>query len=57
MEFFLVHIFLYSDWIQENTDQKNLRIRTLFTQCVIIKKSCNLIGEDYILAYNLDFVQ
>ena len=32
-EFFLVRIFLYSDWIQENTDQKKLRIRTLFTQC------------------------
>ena len=32
-KFFLVCIFLYSDWIQENTDQKKLRIRTLFTQC------------------------
>ena len=25
-EFLLVHIFLYLDWIQENTDQKKLRI-------------------------------
>ena len=33
-ELFLVCIFLYSDWIQENTDQKKLRISTLFTQCV-----------------------
>ena len=33
MEFFLVCIFLYSDWIQANTDQKKLRIWTLFTQC------------------------
>ena len=33
MEFFLVCIFLYSYWIQENTDQKKLRIWTLFTQC------------------------
>ena len=33
-EFFLVRIFLYSDWIQENTDQKQLRIWTLFTQCL-----------------------
>ena len=41
-EFFLVHIFLYSDWIrrftntgiQENTDQKKLPISTLFTQCI-----------------------
>ena len=41
MEFFLVCIFLYSDWIrrslylvriQENTDQKKLRIWTLFKQ-------------------------
>ena len=35
-EFFLVCIFLYSDpylvQIQKNTDQKNLRIWTLFTQ-------------------------
>ena len=28
-EFFPIHIFLYSDWIQENTDQKKLRIWTL----------------------------
>ena len=32
-EFFLVPIFLYSVRIQENTDQKKLRIWTLFTQC------------------------
>ena len=32
-ELFLVRIFLFSDWIQENTDQKKLRIWTLFTQC------------------------
>ena len=32
-EFFLVRIFLYSDWIQEKMDQKKLRIWTLFTQC------------------------
>ena len=30
---FNVHIFLNSDWIQENTDQKSLRIWTLFAQC------------------------
>ena len=40
----LVHIFLYLDWmerftrysvrIQENKDQKNFSIWTLFTQCV-----------------------
>ena len=28
-EFFLVRIFLYLDWIQENTGQKKLRICTL----------------------------
>ena len=32
MEFFLVRIFLYLDWIQENTDQKKPRIYELFTQ-------------------------
>ena len=31
-KFFLVHMFLYSDWIQENRDLENLRISTLFTQ-------------------------
>ena len=31
-EFFMARIFLYSDWIQENTDQKKFRIWTLFTQ-------------------------
>ena len=34
-EFFLVRIFLYSDWIQEYTDQKKFSIWTLFTQCMI----------------------
>ena len=34
MEFFLVRIFLYSvRIIRENTDQKKIRIWTLFTQC------------------------
>ena len=32
--YFLVHIFLYSEWIQENTDQKKLRIWTIFWQCL-----------------------
>ena len=31
-EFFLVFIFMYSDQIQENTDQKKLHNWTLFTQ-------------------------
>ena len=31
-EFFLVRIFPYLDWIRENTNQKKLRIWTLFTQ-------------------------
>ena len=31
-EFLLVYIFPYSNWIRENTDQKKLRIWTLFTQ-------------------------
>ena len=33
-EFFMVRIFLYSDWIQENTDQKKLRIWTIFRRCM-----------------------
>ena len=32
-EVFLIGIFLYSIRIQENTDQKELRIWALFTQC------------------------
>ena len=32
VEFFLVRIILHSDWIKQNTDQKNLRIWTLITQ-------------------------
>ena len=35
-EFFLTRIFLYPDWIQENTDQKKLRIWTLFMHCSLI---------------------
>ena len=35
-EFFLVRIFLYSGWIQENKDQKKLRLWTLFMQFVCI---------------------
>ena len=35
MEIFLVHIFLYSVQIKENTDQKKLGIWTLLTQCLI----------------------
>ena len=31
-EIFLVRIFLYSARMQENTDQKKLRILTIFTQ-------------------------
>ena len=32
-EFFLVFLFRYSTWVCENTDQRKLRIWTLFTQC------------------------
>ena len=34
-EFFLVRISPYLDWIQENTDQKKLRIWALFTQWIL----------------------
>ena len=33
-ELFLVRVFLYLDWIQENTDQKQFRNWTLLTQFV-----------------------
>ena len=33
IDLFLVRIFLYSVRIQENMDQKQLRILTFFTQC------------------------
>ena len=35
-EFFLVRIFLYLDWIRENTDQEKLRIRTFFARCAFL---------------------
>ena len=38
-ELFLVRLFLYSDWIQENKDQKKLRIWTLFMQYVLLDES------------------
>ena len=31
-DFFLVRIFVYAVRVQENTDQKKIRIWTLFTQ-------------------------
>ena len=34
---FLVRIFLYLDWIQENTDQKKLPIWTLLTQSKLLE--------------------
>ena len=33
-ELFLIFIFLYLDWIQENTDQKQLRTWALLTQWI-----------------------
>ena len=66
-EFFLVRIFPHSDWIlrtspysvrkRENTDQKKLRIWTLFTQCfffqlimmkVIMKRGWNKVLQIFI---------
>ena len=34
-EFFMVRIFLYSNWIQENTGQKKPRIWTIFRRCML----------------------
>ena len=41
-EVFLVRIFLYLDWIQENTGQKKLRIWTSFMLCAISSRSESL---------------
>ena len=37
-EFFLVRIFMYSVRVQENTDQRKVRIWTLFTQWNYVKE-------------------
>ena len=50
-EFFLVRIFLYLDWIQENTDQKKLRIWTFFTQCIHYSSSTYLINMSIFLLW------
>ena len=51
-EVFLVRIFLYSVQIQENTDQKKLRIWIIFTQCEITEieyRNLSLLTEENIL--------
>ena len=45
-EFFLVHIFLYSVWIQENTDKKKLRIWAHSTQCVTYEVYSAVMSSD-----------
>ena len=47
-EFFLVRIFLYSVWIQENTDQKN-SVFGHFSNTIIYKDNC---GFDHIYWIN-----
>ena len=44
---FLVRIFLYSDWIQENANQKKLRIWTLFTQYSLVSYELTAITSKY----------
>ena len=46
-EFFLVRIFLYLDWMQENTDQKKLHIWRLFTQWFSFKIQVFQVGGPY----------
>ena len=56
-EFFLVRIFLYSDWIQENTDKKKLRIWTIFTQCIHYPSPTYLINmSTFLLWFCLTFL-
>ena len=50
-EFFLVHIFLYSHWIYENTDQKKLRIWIFFTHRVLIRGNTVFYFPIYILMF------
>ena len=45
-ELFLVRIFPYLYWIRENTDQKKLRIWTLFTQWKCVE---NLVQGQWIM--------
>ena len=60
-EFFLIRIFPYLDWIRkvlrispylvrmrENTDQKKLRIWTLFTQCKLYRVNLDVLISDKI---------
>ena len=47
-EFFLVRIFPYSVQIRETTDQKKLRIWTLFTQCTHRKPHLPLTSSIYL---------
>ena len=42
-EVFLVRIFLYLDWIQENTDQEKLRICIVLTQWLVKKRNTNFL--------------
>ena len=50
-ELFLICIFLYSDWIQEHTDQKELGIWTLFTQWLFLTLPVTIPGEKRCLAF------
>ena len=38
----------YSVRIQENTDQKKLRIWTLFTECIFLLKRCFFLSSEYL---------
>ena len=55
LKFFLVPIFLYSVRIQENTDQKKLRICTLFMQCLCyyLYCICVFLFSDFLVFKNL----
>ena len=52
-EFVLVRIFLYSVRIQENTDQKKIRIWTLFVLCFFAKWSILDVwkGSEYVSVF------
>ena len=56
-EFFLVRIFLNSVRILENTDQRKLRIWTLFTQWIILyQKILHFLRKTWLWLFFFDFL-
>ena len=52
----LVRIFLYLDWIQEDTNQEKIRIWTLFTQCRILERFSSMLESNLFVAMFYQYV-